>query len=129
MVEQVEVLTKRGRRARQGKGTKVQRTVEEPQIQKVQKFVDVPVTRQVEQIIEVPEAQVVDEIIEVPCAVSTDAMDRIEGKTRSGAAAREEQFFRLRATIEARAAQKVAAVEFEGTRPGVILRSIDFPPA
>jgi hypothetical protein len=70
-----------------------------------------------------------DDATEVLCAVSTDAMDRIEGKKRSGAAAREEQFFLLRATIEARAAQKVAAVEFEGSPPGVILRTIDFPPA
>ncbi len=70
-----------------------------------------------------------DDNIEVPCAVSTDAMDRIEGKSRSGAAAREEQFFRLRARIENRAAQKIGAVEFEGSPPGVILRSIDFPPA
>ena len=37
---------------------------------------------------------------EVPCAVSTDAMDRIEGKSRSGPAAREEQFLRLRTRIE-----------------------------
>ena len=67
--------------------------------------------------------------VEVLCAVSTDAMDRIEGKSRSGAAAREEQFFRLRTTIEDRAVQKITAVEFEGSPPGVILRSIDFPPA
>ena len=69
-----------------------------------------------------------DDDLDVPCAVSTDAMDRIEGKSRSGAAAREEQFFRLRTRIEDRAAQKIAAVEFEGSPPGVILRSIDFPP-
>lgn len=71
----------------------------------------------------------VDDNVEVLCAVSTDAMDRIEGKSRSGAAAREEQFFRLRTTIEDRAVQKITAVEFEGSPPGVILRSIDFPPA
>lgn len=70
-----------------------------------------------------------DNATEVPCAVSTDAMDRIEGKGKIGAAAREEQFFRLRARIEDRAAQKIAAVEFEGSPPGVILRSIDFPQA
>ncbi len=66
---------------------------------------------------------------EVPCAVSTDAMDRIEGKSRSGPAAREEQFLRLRTRIEDRAARKFDAVELEGSPPGVILRSIDFPPA
>ena len=65
---------------------------------------------------------------EVPCAVSTDAMDRIEGKSRGGPAAREEQFRRLRVRIENRAARKFDAVELEGSPPGVILRSIDFPP-
>lgn len=66
---------------------------------------------------------------EVPCAISTDAMDRIEGKKRSGAAAREEQFLRLRSRIEESAARKFEAVELEGSPPGIILRSIDFPPA
>jgi Protein of unknown function (DUF1488) len=39
---------------------------------------------------------------------------------------REAQFMRLRDRIEERAARKFLAMEFEGTPPGLILRSIDF---
>jgi hypothetical protein len=39
---------------------------------------------------------------------------------------REAQFVRLRDRIEERAARKFLDREFEGTPPGVILRSIDF---
>jgi hypothetical protein len=41
--------------------------------------------------------------VEVPCAISTDAMDRIEGSTRTTPDQREQQFLRLRDLIEERA--------------------------
>jgi len=62
----------------------------------------------------------------VACAISTDAMDQIEGSSRTPPAQREEQFLRLRDRIEARAARKFSDVELEGNPPGVILRAIDF---
>jgi hypothetical protein len=62
----------------------------------------------------------------VPCAISTDAMDQIEGSSRTPPSQREEQFLRLRDRIETRAAQKFSDVELEGNPPGVILRAIDF---
>jgi hypothetical protein len=63
---------------------------------------------------------------EVPCAVSTSAMDDLEKPERTKAEQREAQFMRLRDRIEERAARKFLAREFEGTPPGIILRSIDF---
>jgi hypothetical protein len=66
--------------------------------------------------------------VEVPCAVSTDAMDRIEGSARTTPDQREQQFLRLRDRIEERAAWKFLDFEFEGNPPGIVLRSIDFPP-
>jgi hypothetical protein len=63
---------------------------------------------------------------EIPCAVSTSAMDHLEGLARSKPNQREAQFMRLRDRIEERAALKFLAMEFEGTPPGIILRSIDF---
>jgi uncharacterized protein DUF1488 len=62
----------------------------------------------------------------VACAISTDAMDQLEGTSRTPPAQREEQFVRLRDRIEARAARKFSDVELEGNPPGVILRAIDF---
>jgi Protein of unknown function (DUF1488) len=62
----------------------------------------------------------------VPCAVSTDAMDQLEGTSRTQPAQREQQFLRLRDRIEERAARKFSDVELEGNPPGVILRAIDF---
>jgi uncharacterized protein DUF1488 len=62
----------------------------------------------------------------VGCAISTDAMDQLEGSSRTPPAQREQQFLRLRDRIEARAAQKFSDVELEGHPPGVILRAIDF---
>jgi len=62
----------------------------------------------------------------VACAISTDAMDQIEGSSRTPPSQREEQFLRLRDRIETRAAQKFSDVELEGNPPGVILRAIDF---
>jgi hypothetical protein len=64
----------------------------------------------------------------VACAISTDAMDQLEGTSRTPPAQREEQFLRLRDRIEARAARKFSDVELEGNPPGVILRAIDFRP-
>ena len=61
-----------------------------------------------------------------PCAISTDAMDALEGSSRTQPAQREQQFLRLRARIEERAARKFSDVELEGNPPGVILRAIDF---
>jgi hypothetical protein len=63
---------------------------------------------------------------EIPCAISTSAMDDLEGVARSSPNQREAQFMRLRDRIEERAARKFLAREFEGTPPGIILRSIDF---
>ena len=64
----------------------------------------------------------------IDCAISTDAMDQLEGSSRTSPAQREEQFLRLREQIEERAARKFGAVELEGNPPGVILRAIDFRP-
>jgi hypothetical protein len=63
---------------------------------------------------------------EIPCAVSTSAMDHLENASRTKPEQREVQFMRLRDRIEERAARKFLAMEFEGTPPGIILRSTDF---
>jgi hypothetical protein len=63
---------------------------------------------------------------EIPCAISTAAMDDLESPARSKPDQREAQFMRLRDRIEERAARKFLAMEFEGSPPGVILRSMDF---
>jgi hypothetical protein len=63
---------------------------------------------------------------EIPCAVSTSAMDDLEKPERTKPDQREGQFMRLRDQLEKRAAQKFIAREFEGTPPGIILRSLDF---
>jgi hypothetical protein len=63
---------------------------------------------------------------EIACAISTSAMDHLESLPRSKTNEREAQFMRLRDRIEERAARKFLAMEFEGTPPGIILRSIDF---
>ena len=63
---------------------------------------------------------------EIPCAISTSAMDDLESLARCQPNQREAQFIRLRDRIEERAARKFLAMEFEGTPPGIILRSIDF---
>jgi Protein of unknown function (DUF1488) len=62
----------------------------------------------------------------VACAISTDAMDQLEGVSRTPPGQREQQFMRLRDRIEARAARKFSDVELEGNPPGIILRAIDF---
>jgi hypothetical protein len=62
----------------------------------------------------------------IPCAISTDAMDHLEGSSRTTPAQREDQFQRLRERIEERAIKKFEDTEVEGNPPGVILRSIDF---
>ena len=62
----------------------------------------------------------------VACAISTDAMDQLEGSSRTPPGQREQQFLRLRDRIEERAARKFSDVELEGNPPGVILRAIDF---
>ncbi|MCP3462496.1 MULTISPECIES: DUF1488 domain-containing protein [unclassified Bradyrhizobium] len=63
---------------------------------------------------------------EIPCAISTSAMDYLERGPQARPEQREAQFLRLRDRIEARAAGKYRATEFEGTPPGIVLRSIDF---
>ena len=68
----------------------------------------------------------VDGQMEIPCAISTSAMDDLESPARSKPNQREAQFMRLRDQIEERAARKFVAMEFEGSPPGIILRSIDF---
>jgi len=65
---------------------------------------------------------------EIPCAVSTSAMDDMEHVARTAPNRREERFLRLRDRIEQCASRKFLAKEFEGTPPGIILRSIDFRP-
>lgn len=69
-----------------------------------------------------------DDQATVACAISTDAMDQLEGSSRTPPAQREQQFLRLREQIEERAARKFSDVELEGNPPGVILRAIDFRP-
>jgi Protein of unknown function (DUF1488) len=68
----------------------------------------------------------IDDQKEILCAISTSALDDLENGTRSKPDEREAQFIRLRDRIEDRAARKFLAMEFEGTPPGIILRSIDF---
>ena len=68
----------------------------------------------------------IDGLKEISCAISTSAMDDLESPERSKPDQREAQFIRLRDRIEERAARKFLAKEFEGTPPGIILRSIDF---
>jgi hypothetical protein len=63
---------------------------------------------------------------EIPCAISTSALDDLESVARTKPDQREAQFIRLRDRIEEHAARKFLAMEFEGTPPGIILRSIDF---
>ena len=63
---------------------------------------------------------------EITCAVSASAMDDMERGVRTPAEKRQEQFVRLRDRIEQCASRKFQAREFEGTPPGLILRSIDF---
>jgi hypothetical protein len=53
-------------------------------------------------------------------------MDDLEHVARTSPDAREAQFLRLRDRIEQCASRKFLAREFEGTPPGIILRSIDF---
>jgi len=67
-----------------------------------------------------------DDQANVACAISTDAMDHLDGSSRTPPAQREQQFKRLRNRIEERAARKFSDVELEGNPPGVILRAIDF---
>ena len=67
-----------------------------------------------------------DGVREIPCAVSASAMDDLERGARTAPSQREEQFARLRDRIEQCASRKFEAQEFEGTPPGIILRSIDF---
>jgi hypothetical protein len=68
----------------------------------------------------------IDGYTEVRCAISSDAMDFLDGGKRTSPAQREEQFMRLRASIEQRAEYKFGKAELEGKPAGIILRSIDF---
>ena len=71
-------------------------------------------------------SSVIDGMTEVPCAVSASALDGLEHVARTKEDEREGQFLRLRDRIEQCALRKFLAREFEGTPPGIILRSIDF---
>jgi hypothetical protein len=53
-------------------------------------------------------------------------MDDLEHVAQTKPDQRQEQFLRLRDRIEQCASRKFIAREFEGTPPGIILRSIDF---
>ena len=64
--------------------------------------------------------------IEVPCAVSNRAMDELDRVPWTKDDQREEQFLRLRDRIEQHASRKFQAGAFEGSPPGIVLRSIDF---
>ncbi len=63
---------------------------------------------------------------EISCAVSSSAMDDLERGVKARPDQRNEQFLRLRDRIEQCASRKFLAREFEGTPPGIILRSMDF---
>ena len=63
---------------------------------------------------------------DVPCAISAAAMDDLEHIARTKPDQRKAQFLRLRDRIEQCASRKFLAREFEGSPPGIILRSIDF---
>jgi hypothetical protein len=63
---------------------------------------------------------------EISCAVSSSAMDDLERGVKSKPEQRDAQFLRLRDRIEQCASRKFLAREFEGTPPGIILRSLDF---
>ena len=63
---------------------------------------------------------------EIRCAVSSSAMDDLERGVKAKPDQRDAQFLRLRDRIEQRASRKFAAQEFEGSPPGIILRSTDF---
>lgn len=65
--------------------------------------------------------------VTVSCAISSEALDRLDGVSRSKESQREAQFVRLQEQIAARALKKLDASELEGKPPGIILRSIDFP--
>ncbi|MBR0826652.1 DUF1488 domain-containing protein [Bradyrhizobium manausense] len=67
-----------------------------------------------------------DDEREIPCAVEMSAMDELERGPQVRPEQREAQFIRLRDRIEARAASKYRANDFEGTPPGIVLRSDDF---
>lgn len=62
----------------------------------------------------------------IPCAISTEALDHLDGVSRSKESLRESQFIRLHERIAARAMQKFQDSELEGKPSGIILRSIDF---
>jgi hypothetical protein len=62
---------------------------------------------------------------EVPCAVSAAAMDQLDRVPRTPSHRREEQFTRLRDTIESCASRKFLAREFEGDPPGIVVRGLD----
>ena len=63
---------------------------------------------------------------EIACAVSSSAMDDLERGAKTKPDQRDDQFLRLRDRIEQCALRKFLAREFEGTPPGIILRSVDF---
>jgi hypothetical protein len=63
---------------------------------------------------------------EISCAVSSSAMDDLERGAKARPDQRDDQFLRLRDRIEQCASRKFLAQEFEGTPPGIILRSMDF---
>ena len=63
---------------------------------------------------------------EISCAVSSSAMDDLERGAKARPDQRDDQFLRLRDRIEQCASRKFLAREFEGTPPGIILRSVDF---
>ena len=67
-----------------------------------------------------------DDTREMNCAVSTAALDDLDGTSRTRESQREQQFIRLRATIEDLAAQKFAGPNSRANPAGIILRSIDF---
>jgi len=69
-----------------------------------------------------------DSAREIRCAISTSAMDYLEPGPQVRPEQREAQLARLRGRIEARAASKYRATEFEGAPPGIVLRGIDFRP-
>ncbi|MBR0967959.1 DUF1488 family protein [Bradyrhizobium diazoefficiens] len=63
---------------------------------------------------------------QIACTISTSAMDDLERGTHISPSECEAQFTRLRERIKACVERKCRATEFEGTPPGIVMRSIDF---
>jgi len=64
--------------------------------------------------------------VNVACAISTDAMDQLEGSSRTPAAQREQQFLRFARPHRGTRGAEIQRCRTGGQPAGVILRAIDF---